>query len=125
MPTIYCTSDLQSLARALDEMAASLPIERATKEEALRLTALSQTLGGVSSNLRLLAVEDLLAQTPVPLASVARATQEAKAAMTRLASISAVIRVVAGVVQLATAVSLQNWSNVRPALDSLRTALAT
>jgi hypothetical protein len=126
MTTTYSADDLVDLAGSIDELCAALPIEQAmSKDQALQLNALMQNLGGIASNLRLLAVQDLLAETTIPLSDIAEATAEATATLKRIQSVTAVISLAGDVVLLGTAITLKKWSTLGPTLKSLQADLAT
>jgi hypothetical protein len=120
-PQRYDVDALQAYARALDDTAQSLPIERAMgRDEARQLMSLSLSLGGAASHLRLIAVQQVLADTVAPLADLQAATLAANEVIGRIAEISRVIRLAGDVVVLGQAVALQKWVLVAPALKALR-----
>ncbi len=121
MPQPYDPGALQALAKLLDQVAEDLPIEQAmTKSEAKQLMSFAQALGGAASNLRLLAVQQILADTTVPLANISDATQKAQTVIKKITAISRVITLVGDVVVLAQVVATQKWPLVAPALKSLQ-----
>ena len=117
MAEIYDIDGLKALASTLDQFVEALPIEQAmAKDEARQLMALGQALGAAASNLRLLAVRQLLADAAPALAQLRSATDAARSTLKRIAAISQVITLVGDVVVLAQAVALQKWTLVAPAL---------
>jgi len=120
-PQTYDVDALQAYARALDDAAEALPIERAMgRDEARLLMNLSLSLAGAASHLRLTAVRRIVADTAAPLAELQAATVAARDAITRIAEVSQVIRVAGDVLLLGQAVALQQWTLVAPALEALR-----
>ena len=125
MAEIYDIDGLKALASALDQLVEALPIEQAmAKDDARQLMALGQALGGAASNLRLLAVRQLLADSAPALAQVRAAADGARSTLKRITAISQVITLVGDVVVLAQAVALQKWSLVAPALAGVQTSAA-
>lgn len=125
MAEIYDIDGLKALARALDQLVESLPIEQAmAKDEARQLMALGQALGGAASNLRLLAVRQLLADAAPALAQVRATTDAARSTLKRIVAISQVITLVGDVLVLAQVVALQKWSLVAPALAGVQKSVA-
>ena len=125
MAEIYDIDGLKALASALDQLVEALPIEQAmAKDEARQLMALGQALGGAASNLRLLAVRQLLAESAPALAQVQAAIDGARTVLKRIAAISQVITLVGDVVVLAQVVALQKWSLVAPALAGVQKSAA-
>ena len=125
MAEIYDIDGLKALASALDQLVEVLPIEQAMgKDDARQLMALGQALGGAASNLRLVAVRQLLAESAPALAQVRAATDGARATLKRITAISQVITLVGDVVVLAQVVALQTWSLVAPALASVQKSAA-
>ena len=125
MAEIYDIDGLKALASALDQLVEALPIEQAmAKDDARQLMALGQALGGAASNLRLLAVRQLLADSAPALAQVRAATDVARSTLKRITAISQVITLVGDVVVLAQVVALQKWSLVAPALAGVQTSAA-
>lgn len=117
----YDPAALQAFADILDEFAEDLPIEQAmSKSEAKQLMSFAQALGGAASNLRLVAVQQILADTTAPLTNISDATQKAQATIKRIKAISRVITLVGDVVVLAQVVATQKWPLVVPALKSLQ-----
>ena len=125
MAEIYDIDGLKALASTLDQFVEALPIEQAmSKDEARQLMALGQALGGAASNLRLLAVRQLLAESAPALAQVQAATDGARTVLKRIATISQVITLVGDVVVLAQVVALQKWALVAPALAGVQKSAA-
>ena len=125
MAEIYDIDGLKALASALDQLVEALPIEQAmAKDDARQLMALGQALGGAASNLRLLAVRQLLVDSAPALAQVRAATDGARSTLKRITAISQVITLVGDVVVLAQVVALQKWSLVAPALAGVQTSAA-
>ena len=125
MAEIYDIDGLKALASALDQLVEALPIEQAmAKDDARQLMALGQALGGAASNLRLLAVRQLLADSAPALAQVRAAADGARSTLKRITAISQVITLVGDVVVLAQVVALQKWSLVAPALAGVQTSAA-
>ena len=125
MAEIYDIDGLKALASALDQLVDALPIEAAMgKDEARQLMALGQALGGAASNLRLIAVRQLLAESAPALAQVRAATDGARAALKRIVAVSQVITLVGDVVVLAQVVALQKWNLVGPALAGVQKSAA-
>ena len=125
MPTpslqTYDVDALQAFARALDDTAQALPIERAMgRDEARQMMSLSLGLAGAASHLRLVAVHRIVADTAAPLADLQAATVAARDAIARIAEVSHVIRLAGDVLALGQAVALQKWTLVAPALKALR-----
>ena len=121
MAEIYDIDGLKALASELDQLVEALPIDQAmSKDEARQLMALGHALGGAASNLRLVAVRQLLAEAAPALAQVRAATGSARTVLKRIAAISQVIGLVGDVVMLAQAVALQKWTLVGPALASVQ-----
>jgi hypothetical protein len=121
MAEIYDIDGLKGLATELDQLVETLPIDQAmSKDEARQLMALGHALGGVASNLRLVAVRQLLAETAPALAQVRAATSNARTVLKRIAAISQVISLVGDVVVLAQTVALQKWPLVGPALAGVQ-----
>lgn len=115
----YSADELLEFAKVLDEVAASLPVD-APGEEGLEMNRWSQALGGAASNLRLLAVEDYIAQTQEPLRNIIDATKDAKKVIANIKKINKAIEVVGDIMLLATAIWLQKWALVIPTLNELR-----
>ena len=125
MAEVYDIDGLKALASALDQFVEALPIEQAmAKDDARQLMALGQALGGAASNLRLLAVRQLLVDSAPALAQVRAATDGARSTLQRITAISQVITLVGDVVVLAQVVALQKWSLVAPALAGVQTSAA-
>ena len=125
MAEIYDIDGLKALASALDQFVEALPIEQAmAKDDARQLMALGQALGGAASNLRLLAVRQLLVDSAPALAQVRAATDGARSTLKRITAISQVITLVGDVVVLAQVVALQKWTLVAPALAGVQTSAA-
>ena len=125
MAEIYDIDGLKALATALDQLAEALPIEQAmAKDEARQQMALGQALGAAASNLRLLAVRQLLADAAPALAQLRSATDAARSTLKRIAAISQVITLVGDVVVLAQVVALQKWTLVAPALAGVQKSAA-
>lgn len=125
MAEIYDIDGLKALASALDQLVEALPIEQAmSKDDARQLMALGQALGGAASNLRLIAVRQLLADAAPALAQVRAATDGARGTLKRIAAISQVITLVGDVVVLAQVVALQKWNLVGPALAGVQKSVA-
>ena len=125
MAEIYDIDGLKALASTLDQLVEALPIEQAmSKDDARQLMALGQALGGAASNLRLLAVRQLLADSAPALALVRAATDGARSTLKRITAISQVITLVGDVVVLAQVVALQKWTLVAPALASVQKSVA-
>ena len=125
MAEVYDIDGLKALASALDQFVEALPIEQAmAKDDARQLMALGQALGGAASNLRLLAVRQLLVDSAPALAQVRAATDGARSTLKRITAISQVITLVGDVVVLAQVVALQKWSLVAPALAGVQTSAA-
>jgi hypothetical protein len=125
MAETYDIDGLKALAAALDQLVDALPIEQAMgKDEARQLVALGQALGGAASNLRLIAVRQLLADAAPALAQVRAATDSARAALKRITAISQAISLVGDVVVLAQVVALQKWALVAPALAGVQKSTA-
>ena len=125
MAEIYDIDGLKALANTLDQLVEALPIELAmSKDEARQLMALGQALGGAASNLRLLAVRQLLTDSAPALAQVRAATDGARSTLKRITAISQVITLVGDVVVLAQVVALQKWALVAPALAGVQKSVA-
>lgn len=125
MAEIYDIDGLKALASTLDQLVEALPIEQAmSKDEARQLMALGQALGGAASNLRLLAVRQLLAESAPALAQVRAATDAARSTLKRIAAISQVITLVGDVLVLVQVVALQKWALVAPALAGVQKSVA-
>ena len=125
MAEVYDIDGLKALASALDQFVEALPIEQAmAKDDARQLMALGQALGGAASNLRLLAVRQLLVDSAPALAQVRAATDGARSTLKRITAISQVITLVGDVVVLAQVVALQKWTLVAPALAGVQTSAA-
>jgi len=125
MAEIYDIDGLKALANALDQLVEALPVEQAmSKDDARQLMALGQALGGAASNLRLVAVRQLLADAAPALTQVRAATDGARTALKRIAAISQVITLVGDVVVLAQVVALQKWTLVAPALAGVQKSAA-
>ena len=125
MAEIYDIDGLKALASALDQLVEALPIEQAmAKDDARQLMALGQALGGAASNLRLLAVRQLLADSAPALAQVRAAADGDRSTLKRITAISQVITLVGDVVVLAQVVALQKWTLVAPALAGVQTSAA-
>lgn len=115
----YRAADLQRLAAALNDLAAALPVDApgAVGLEAMRW---AQSLGGAASNLLLMAVEDLLAQTAEPMAGILDATRAAQTAVAHLEAVDRWVEIVSDVMLLSTVIWLRKWSLVTPTLQELR-----
>ena len=125
MAEIYDIDGLKALASTLDQLVEALPIEQAmAKDDARQLMALGQALGGAASNLRLLAVRQLLAESAPALAQVRAATDGARSTLKRITAINQVITLVGDVVVLAQVVALQKWGLVAPALAGVQKSVA-
>ena len=117
----YDPAPLQAFADQLDDVAEALPIEQAmTKDQAKQLMSFVQALGGAASNLRLIAVQQILADTTASLANISDATQKALDTIKTITAISRVITVVGDIVVLAQVVATQKWPLVLPALKGLQ-----
>lgn len=124
MAQTYTAADLTAYADTLDDLAEALPIEaKMEKSEVKQLVALSQALGGAASNMRLIAVQDLLADTTKPLSDVSAATKEAQATLKKIKDVSRVISLVGDVVVLGQVIATQNWKMILPAFKNLRSEL--
>jgi hypothetical protein len=125
MPQTYDTDALLALAEQLDKLVEDLPIERQMeKDQARQLMNLGQGLGAAASNLRLMAVQAILAETTTPVAALTAATQQAREVIARIQAVSQLITIVGDVLVLAQVVATQKWGLVPPAFKNLKAALA-
>lgn len=118
-PLRYSADELLALARALDDLAEATPTGL-PGDDGLKMMQWCGALGGAASNLRLLAVEDYLAQTEEPLARAIEATKEARQVVADIKKVTQAFEVIGDVMLLATAIWLRKWSLVAPALKELR-----
>ena len=120
----YLPEALTALAETLDDLAAALPFD-AHPERASELNEYGRALGGAASNLRLFAVQEYLAETEEPLASVVEATRSARQTLQTLQNYACAIDLVQDVLILGNVVWMRKWSLVGPAARALRADLAS
>jgi hypothetical protein len=124
MAETYLPEALVALADALDDIAAALPFD-AHPDHASELNEYGRALGGAASNLRLFAVEQVLADTEEPLANVVAATQALKESIKTIARYERAISLVQDVLILGNVIWMKKWSLVGPAAKSLRADMAS
>lgn len=118
MPTKYTVKELCDFASELDAMAEILPVD-APGEEGKEYYRWCQALGGAASNLRLIAVQDILAETTNPMAEIIAATKEAKQTIARVKKLTKSVELVGDVLLLASVIWLQKWNLVGPTFKEL------
>jgi len=116
---IYSASELGELANELDNIAAELPTNL-PGEDGLSMMRWSLALGGAASNLRLMQIRDYIAQTAVPLQEVIHTTSSAKEIIKTIQNVQKTIEIVGDVMLIATAIWLQKWPLILPALKELK-----
>jgi len=119
MPNSYTADDLNELAGAIDDFAASLPVD-APGQEGLDATTWSGILGGTATNLRLMAVRDYLAEAAEPMKDIVAAARDAQHAAATLRNIARTVELAGDVALLASIIWLQKWNLVVPTLKELR-----
>lgn len=119
MATNYTVKQLCELAAELDAIAEALPVD-APGGEGKEYYKWCQALGGSASNLRLMAVQDILAETSDPLAEIISATSEAKRTIARIKKLAKSVELIGDVLLLATVIWLRKWSLVSPTFKELR-----
>lgn len=113
-------AELQQLAQHLDELAEQVPIETApTPQDAQTLMHQAQALGGAAAQLRLAAMQALLAESSVPLVQVLDATASAMGFIKTVQDINKTITVLGDVIVLAQAVASGNAPLIGPAMAHL------
>lgn len=119
MATSYTVQQLCELAAELDAMAEALPVDT-PGPDGLEYQRWCQALGSAASNLRLLAVQDLLAETTEPLADIIAATGEAKQTIARVKKLTKSVELIGDVLLLATVIWMQKWNLIGPTFKELR-----
>lgn len=119
MATNYTTQQLCAFAAELDAMAEALPVDE-PGEDGKEYYRWCQALGGAASNLRLIAVQDILAETTQPMAEIVDATKEAAKTIARVRKLTKSVEIIGDVVLLATVIWLQKWNLVMPTFKELR-----
>ncbi|MBL0729667.1 hypothetical protein [Piscinibacter sp. HJYY11] len=122
MATNYTAKQLCELAAELDAMAEALPVD-APGGEGKEYYKWCQALGGAASNLRLMAVQDIMADTSDPLSEIILATSEAKRTIARLKKFTRSVELIGDVLLLSTVIWLRKWSLVSPTFKELRADL--
>jgi hypothetical protein len=119
MPNTYSADELKQLADTLDTFASTLPVGN-PGPEGLEAMSWAQAMGGLASNLRLIAVKAYLAEAAEPMEEILQATRDAQQAVATLKKFSKTIELVGDVMLLGSIIWLQKWNLVGPTLKELR-----